>query len=431
MALGLVDTALVGHVDADALAAVALGNTLVFAMSMPAYGIFLALEPVTAQALGANEPKTAASARRAGMFLSLAVAPAVMLLAWASTWLLPVLHVDPAVIPGARAYVAARIPSLLPFFVFMTVKTFQQAAGRPRLGVEAVIGANVVHAIVGALAVFGDRALTAVHLPAVGLPAFGVVGAGLTTSASSALMAGWVMGPRGARAIDPRILESPRDRAAERAMAKKLLRLGLPIGLQLSAEVGIFSLVALLMGRLGPVATAAHQIALSLASMSFMGALGVAQSTSVRVGQFVGGADREGARRAGLVGIAMGVSIMSIWAVIFALAPRALAAVFSDDPAVLAAATTLVRIAAIFQLGDGAQVVSAGALRGAGDTRWPLALNVIVHWCIGLPIAWWLGFGRGLGAPGLWYGLTIGLLLIGASLLGRFLVLSRREIARV
>jgi len=414
MAMGLVDTAIVGRVGERALAGVALGNTLVFAVLVPSFGVFMALEPIAAQALGAGEHARANAAKRAGLRLAVLLSVPVALIAYASLALLPLLRVDEAAIPDARAYLFARLPSILPFFVFMSLKTYEQAAGRTRAAVEAVIAANIVHAIAGWYAVHGA--------PALGLPAFGAAGAGIATSVSSALLAGWML-----RATE----HPPADRAEQRALEKKLLRLGLPIGLQLGAEVGIFSLVALLMGRIGGRAAAAHQIAINLASLSFMGALGIAQATSVRVGTAVGSGSTTDARRSGLTGVALGVAIMAFWAVLFAIIPTVLARAFTPEQPVIDVASTLIRIAALFQLADGAQVVAAGALRGAGDTRWPLALNVVVHWGIGLPVGWMLAFRLGLGARGLWFGLTAGLVVISASLIARFAILTRRAIARV
>jgi len=433
MAMGLVDTALVGRVSERDLAAVALGNTLVFLTFTPAFGLAGALEPVVAQAFGGRDPSSARLALREGTRLAWILTPILMLLCYASTWLLPLFRVAPDVVPGARGYVIARLPSLLPYLLFLTHKTYQQAASRPRAALEAVVVANVAHFIFGYVAVFGDAGLLRLHLPALGIPRLGGTGAGLTTSVSAFLMAAWVLGPRGRPpegAVDAEPSTAPVG-SRDRAMQRKLLRLGLPIGLQLSAEVGIFSLVALLMGHLGGRAAAAHQVALSLAATSFMGAMGIAQATSVRVGHWVGQGQRHAARRAGALGIALGLLIMSVSAVVFALAPRALASVFTSEPPVLDAAVALVRIAAVFQLGDGAQVVAAGALRGAGDTRWPLLLNIVVHWCFALPVACTFAFVLHRGPVGLWYGLSAGLLTIGAALVARFFVLTRVEIRRV
>jgi len=406
MAMGLVDTAFVGRVSETDLAAVALGNTLVFAVAMPGIGVFMAIEPLASQAIGAGDPGRAHATYREGLRLAFLLAIPTALLTWASVAILPLLRVDPAVIPGARAYVLSRLPGALPFYVYLAAKTYQQAVQRPRTAVEAVIVANVVHAIVGWLAVFRF------HL--------GGTGAGIATSASATILALYVVLVRRER--------SPSDgKRIDLETSKKLLVLGFPIGLQLAAEVGVFSLVALLMGRIGGRAAAAHQIAIGLASFSFMGALGIAQATSVRVGTAVGDGAPRGARRAGVVGITLGLVSMSVWAIAFALAPTLLARIFTGERVVIDAAAQLIRIAAVFQLADGAQVVSAGALRGAGDTRWPLIANVIAHWCIGFPLAWLFAFRLGKGAPGLWYGLTCALMAVATALASRFVSLTRRD----
>lgn len=422
MAMGLVDTAFVGRVGEQALASVSLGNNVVFGTSMFTLGVLMAVEPVAAQALGSGDGHRARAALRASLQLSLFLTVPTALLALLGVQLLPLLRIDPAVLPGARDYVLARLPSILPFFLFQAGKTYQQAAHRPRAALEAAVVGNVVHVALCFPLVFGVRAL---HLPALG-----GVGSAIATTGSTALMAAWILGPRGRipeGAADSR-REGEIDARVSPRMLGLLCRLGAPIGLTLSAEVGVFALVALLMGRFGGRAVAAHQIAIGLASLSFMGALGVAQATSVRVGTAIGEKVAGGARRRGAVGLLLGVSVMGGSAVAFFVAPHALARLFSPEPAVIDAAATLIRIAAIFQLADGTQVVSAGALRGAADTTFPLVANVAVHWGIGLPLALFLAFHRGLGPPGLWYGLTAGLVGIAVALSLRFVVLTRRDV---
>ncbi|GAC1351447.1 MAG: MATE family efflux transporter [Polyangiales bacterium] len=425
MLMGLVDTAYVGRNSEGALAAVALGNTLVFATTMPAMGIFLAIEPVVSQAIGAREPDRAYAAFRQGMRWAILLSFPSIALAFASLWLLPILHVDRAVIPGTRDYVCARLPGVLPFFVYLAAKNYQQALSRPRKVMEAVLIANVFHAAIGYLAVFGDDGLVHLGFHGVGLRAFGAAGAGITTSISSVVLAGWVL-----LAQRTHLRHAVSAEVASQ-LSRKLLRLGVPIGAQLSAEVGVFSMVALLMGRLGGRAAAAHQIAISVSSLSFMGALGVAQATAVRVGNAIGERVPRGARRAGGIGITLGVSMMAGWATVFALAPQWVARCFTHEQPVIEAAAQLIRIAAIFQLADGAQAVSAGALRGAGDTRWPLIANVLTHWCIGLPLSCLFAFVLGWGARGLWFGLTVGLGVIALALGFRFWSLTRSEVERV
>lgn len=429
MAMGLVDSMIVGRVGEQALASVSIGHTLSLALAMPAFGICMAIEPLASQAAGAGDATRARLAWREGARLTALLSLPVMLLTWASLALLPLLHVEPAVIPEARAYVFARLPSVLPLLLYIAAKTYQQALLRPRAAVEAAIVANVVHAAVGWTLVFGDAGLVRLGLPALGVPALGAAGAGYATTASHVVMVAWLLGPRGrppAGALDA--ARAPLPRGFDRVTIGKLLRIGAPIGLQLAAEVGIFSLVGLLMGSLGKRALASHQIAINLASLSFMGALGIAQATSVRVGLAVGERRHGGPRRAGFLGIALGLCAMAGWAMLFAVAPKVLARAFTPEGPVIDAAAQLLRIAAVFQLADGVQVVAAGALRGAGDTRWPLIANVIVHWVLVLPVAWYLAFHLGLGARGLWYALTLGLVVIASALAWRFSRITKREI---
>jgi MATE family multidrug resistance protein len=174
---------------------------------------------------------------------------------------------------------------------------------------------------------------------------------------------------------------------------------------------------------------AAHQIALALASFTYMGALGVGGATAVRVGIAVGA--RENARRPGLLGIGVGAAWMLLCAAVFASAPRALVAAFTDDPDVIALGTDLIRIAAAFQLFDGIQVVSAGALRGVGEVRAAFIANLVAHWLIGFPLALLLGFVLGWGARGLWWGLTAGLVVAAVALAYRFVAVTRSVVARL
>jgi MATE family multidrug resistance protein len=176
---------------------------------------------------------------------------------------------------------------------------------------------------------------------------------------------------------------------------------------------------------------AGHQSAVSLASFTFTGTLGVAAATAVRVGLAVGRGDRRGARLAGFVGLGAAAAFMSCAAVVLFTARRALARSLTDDPSVIAVAAPLIAVAAVFQLSDGTQSVAAGALRGAGDTRAPLHANLVGHYAVGLPVAVALGFGTRLGPTGLWWGLSSGLTAVAVALAARFAALSSREIARV
>jgi MATE family multidrug resistance protein len=230
-----------------------------------------------------------------------------------------------------------------------------------------------------------------------------------------------------------RAIPAPRDpdrRRRDLPLIRRILALGAPVGLQMLVEVSAFATASVLSGKIGKVAAAGNQIALSLASATFMVPLGISTATAVRVGRAVGMGDRRLARTAGACGFFLSVCFMGAAAIAFNLVPGALARVLTDKEAVVAAAVPLIHIAALFQLCDGFQVVGAGALRGVGDTRTPLVANVVGHFLIGLPVAFFLTFARGLGGPGLWWGLSIGLTIVAVWLSARFAWATARDIAR-
>ena len=429
MTMGLVDAALVGRVSAAELAAVSLGNSLAFAMICPAMGVTMAVEPLASQAVGAGESDRAWTSLRAGVLACLLLSLPTMLLVAVSALILGPVGVDPAVVPAAQRFIWARLPGVPMWLLFMAAKAYLEARGVTRpLYVWGWL-ANVLNFVVCALLVFGDGALERVGLPGAGLPRMGSLGAGLATSfsntvlAAAALLSAWHIRPEGASLLG--------EREELRTMSRKLIRVGVPIGFQILTEVGVFSAVSLLVGRLGAISTAAHQIALGLASFTFMGVLGMSGATSVRVGRAIGAGEEGGPRRAGVVGVGLGAVYMACCGLVFLVAPGPLARLFSDDPAVLSVAESLIRVAAAFQIFDGIQGVSSGALRGAADTRFASWMNVLCHWGVGFPCAVLLGLILGGGVVGLWWGLCIGLLVVSVALLWRFFRISSRTIAAV
>ena len=208
-------------------------------------------------------------------------------------------------------------------------------------------------------------------------------------------------------------------------------RLGIPIGFNLQLEIVAFSVIALLMGGLGTITMAAHQVAINLASLTFMVPLGVSQATAVRVGNAIGSGDNGGARRAASAGLILGAGFMTLTAILFIGMPVWLARAYTSMEEVLLLASTLIPIAGFFQVFDGIQVVAAGVLRGAGDTRVPLVTNLFGFWFVGLPTSLVLGFRLGFGPQGLWWGIVAGLFAVAVFLLARVAFKLRGEIARV
>ena len=210
------------------------------------------------------------------------------------------------------------------------------------------------------------------------------------------------------------------------ARLRRLLSLGLPAASQMLAEVGVFALATALAGTLDPISGASHQIALNLAGVAFMIPLGVGSAGAVRVGHAVGAGDPLRASAAGWTAIMLGVIFMLSSGALFVAMPRTLIGLFSTDPAVLAVGTSLLYLAAVFQLFDGIQGVITGTLRGLGDTRTPMLVNLAAHWLLGLPVSYTLCFIVGWGVWGLWIGLSLGLIVTGVVLLWAWTVKIRQ-----
>lgn len=429
MVMGAVDTAMVGRIGAADLAAVALGNSLFFTASVIGMGLVQGTEPMVAQAWGAGDGAEARLSMRRGVVLALIATPLVAALVLLGMWTLPAMGVDPDCIAPTRDYLLARMPGIPAFLVFMAQRSYLQGLSRTRPALVATVVGIVVNVPLDYLAIFGDGGLEKLGLPGLGLPALGALGAGIATSAASwsRLAVGTIavaqLAPEGPRPpLATRLMDAARDTRALLAV----VRIGAPIGFQFLMEVGLFSLVSVLMARLSAKDAASHQVALTLASISFSFMIGLGGAASAVVGQRVGAGDQPGARRAGFEAIGMAVAFMSVPMMVFLFAPGPLAELMTDDPTVLSQAIGLVMIAGVFQIVDGVQVVGTGALRGAGDTLVPAVLHGAAMWLVGLPVGLYLGFVQGMGAAGLWWGLTLGLGAASAVVSGRFWVQSRR-----
>jgi MATE family multidrug resistance protein len=292
--------------------------------------------------------------------------------------------------------------------------------------VIAAVAANLANVPADLFLVFGGAGLPAWAGPLRAFPPLGAAGAAVATSLCALLQ--FLVLAAAVRAVPLPGGRAP-ARRLELAAQRGALAVGLPIGLHMGAEVGIFALVGFLAARLGAVPLATHQLALSIATLTFAVAVGFGNAGSVRVGWAVGARDREAARRAGLAAFGAGGAFMALAALVFFAFPAAVARAMTDDPALVEAAVPLLRVAAVFQISDGLQAVGAGVLRGAGETRFTFLANLAGHWALGVPAAVLLGFTLGAGVTGLWWGFVLGLSAVGAALLVRFLRISSREIA--
>jgi MATE family multidrug resistance protein len=425
--MSMVDTAMVGRLGADALAGVGIGNGIYFTVSVFGLGCVAGIDAPIAQALGAGETERARRLLWQGVRVTVGVSLPLVLVMVLLLPLLPWAGVAPAVTAKVRAYMLARMLNVVPFLLFNAQRSYLQAVGHTRPIVTSTVVGNLANFVGNALFIYGDATLVRLHLPALGLPALGVAGSGIASTVAASAMC--LVLARAVAAVPAPI--DPARRRFDRALVRTILRLGVPNGLQVVAEVGVFATVGVLAGRIGAAAAAAHQVAITLASFTFCVTLGIGAATSVRVGRHIGAGDSAAARAAGLIGLGAAAAFMSLSAMVFLGAPRLLAAALTNDAAVLAVAVPLIHVAAVFQVSDGLQATAAGALRGAGDPHAPLWANLIGHWAIGLPVAVGLAFFAHLGVTGLWWGLSLGLTAVAVGLITRFVYLSSRPIVRV
>jgi len=305
--------------------------------------------------------------------------------------------------------------SLPPLLLYAAFRRYLQATGSVRPVMIALMLANVVNAIVNWMLIFGR----------LGAPELGVRGAAWATVLSRVFMAVWLLWAivereRGRR---PGLFET--SLRIESSWIRRLCALGLPAAGQLTLEVGVFATSTILAGRLHPSSLAAHQIAINIAALTFMVPYGISSAGAVRVGHAIGRRDFSGAARAGWTALLFGTSFMLCAAATFVTFGGPIIGSFTDDPAVLGVGVSLLIIAAVFQLFDGLQGVATGILRGLGDTHTPMIWNLAGHWFVGLPLGYSLCFLAGLGIKGLWWGLSLGLIICGVALL----VVWRRRVA--
>ena len=423
--MGLVDTAVVGRVGAVQLAGVALGNAVVFTVCIVGIGTLMGVDPLISQALGARDPVRARRLYWQALRVAVAASLVLLLPTLGLVYLLEPFGISADVARAARQFVWWRLPGIAALLVFYAQRSYTQAVGAARALVWATVLANVVNLFGDLLLVFGGARLPAWTGPLRWIPPMGAGGSALATTlvqwCEVAFLA-WVV-----RQVP--IPERPADlhrRLPEDE--RRILRVGVPIGLHFGAEVGVFALAGFLAGRLGAESLAAHQIALTFSSVTFTFAMGIGNAGIVRVGLAVGARDTPGARRAGLLALAAGAGFMGCAALTYVLIPGPLVALMTDAPAIAALAIPLFMVAAVFQVSDGLQGVGAGVLRGAGDSRFTFTANVVGHYLVGLPLALFLGFSMRWGVLGIWWGLCAGLTAVAAALVWRFLRVSGREI---
>jgi len=413
IAMGVVDTVMVGRLGDSAIGAVGVGRAVFWGVGVFGVGLLLGLDTVISNAHGAGRLERCRSALWHGILLSVAISIPLTLLIRGLSSRLADFGLTPEVLEQTVLYTKTMSWAALPIYVYAALRRYLQAMDRVVPVMVALITANAVNVLVNWLLIFGN----------LGAPRMGVRGAGWATVFAASYMAiflGVAAWSHAARLDLPTRFSA----AIDRALTLRLLNLGIPAAFQLLLEIGVFCLATVLAGRLEPAALAAHQIAISVASTTYMVPLGISQATAVRVGHKLGGGDPAAARRVGWMGIGLSAAFMSLMAAGFVVFPRFLMSLWEASPRAVTIGVPLFAAAAVFQLFDGMQVAAIGALRGLGDTRSPLFWNFIGYWLIALPIGYVLCFTFAHGALGLWIGFVAGLMVCGVALVRRWAIVS-------
>ncbi len=415
------DIVLLGRLSADALAAGALAGNLYHAVLIFGIGLVTAVSPLLAEEFGRRRHAVREARRtvRQGLWTAVIVTLPLWVVLWNGEVVLRFIGQDAALAKAAGDYLRAFQWTLLPTLLFMVLRHFVAALERPFWALAAALLTLVVNGVLAWALIFGR----------LGLPAMGLVGAGIATTIATTLqfLAMAIIVTRHRRFRRYRLFG--RFWRADWPRFLKLWKIGLPIAAILVFEITVFNAAAFLQGLISPTSLAAHAIALQIAAMSFMVPLGVSQAATVRVGRAYGAGDPQAIARAGWTAFGFVMLFMGTMALVMVLIPGPLVRLFidvslpgADEVARLAA--TFLLVAALFQLADGAQAVTAGMLRGLQDTLWPMLLAGFGYWVVGFGLALYLGFRTPLGGLGIWFGLAAGLGAVALGLLWRWL---RRE----
>lgn len=416
MSMGVVDTIMVGPLGPQAISAAGVGNSMHIAFAIFGMGVLLGLDTLVSQAYGARNIRECHRLFFDGLSLAALMALPIIALLMIVWFSIPSLGFHDAVTPLLESYFGIVVMSTPFLLAYAACRRYLQGMHAVTPVMFALVTANVVNAGANWVLIYG-------HL---GFPAFGIAGAAWATLLSRVYMLGvlliavwWVDKKRTEQAGVDAHIESlwHVDWKFDTARLRRLLSLGVPAASQYTAEVGVFALATALSGMLDPISSASHQIALNLAGVAFMIPLGMGSAGAVRVGHAVGAKEPARASAAGWTAILLGTGFMVASGIAFVLMPGKLIALFSSDPDVLRVGTSLLLLAAVFQLFDGIQGVITGTLRGIGDTRTPMVVNLLAHWLVGLPISYTLCFIVGWGVYGLWVGLSLGLIIVGIILL--------------
>lgn len=399
MTMGVIDTMMVARVGLDALAAVAVAATWAWSSSALAQGIVQGMDPLVSQGHGEGDGDAVGLALQRGIVVACLVSLPLVGLWLMTEWLLLFFGQDPTVAALAQDYLIARLPSALGFNLFLALRQYLAGRTLTRPAMWVMFLCNVLNVILNWVLIFGN----------LGAPALGLVGAGLATGLTNIVLPLvlwlWILRFR----LHEGAWRRWDARSFSRAGIARYFALGIPVGVQLALEANAFTVAMLMVGWIGVVELAAHQVVINMASFTFMVPLGVSIGASARAGNLIGARDASGLQVACRVAFLMGAGVMAIAAVCFVVFRSELPVFYTRDAAVVALAALLLPIAGAFQIFDGVQVVGAGLMRGMGRPQAGAVVNLVGFYAVGLPLSYVLAFPMGLGIVGIWWGLVAGL----------------------
>ncbi len=406
----LVDNMMVGHVGTAELAASSFANNIFMLGMYLGMGITYGLTPLVGREFGNGNLQKTTELLKNGIFAHLSSGFILALVMMAIYFFLPLMGQTSEVVARAKPYYLWLCYSFLPFILFYSFKQFFEGIGNTRIAMAITLAANIINIVVNYVLIFGKF----------GFPALGLVGAGIGTFVARLSMPLLFIIYVAGKARYNRYFKLAYTKALKVKEVLVVLKLGIPIGSQIMVEVMAFGLGAIMMGWLGEIPLAAHQVAIGLASFTYMVSFGVSSATTIRVSHQVGRNDYGSVKKAAYASTHLVLFFMSVMAALFVVLRNQLPLLFTNDPNVISIASGLLIIAALFQVFDGLQVVMLGALRGMSDVKLPMVFAFISYILIGIPLSYAFAFPLGVGPKGIWLGFLFGLGIAGFMFYFRF-----------
>jgi len=414
---GVADSVMVGWTGAVPLAASSFANIFFLIPLFFGVGVSYAITPLVAQAEGSHDENKIIDVLKNGALINLMTGLVLVSLIFSIEPFMHSMGQPEDVVTLAIPYLSIITISIIPTMIFQTYRQFAEGLQRTRVAMIIVVGSNLLNILLNYVLIFGKY----------GFPEMGLNGAGWATLIARIVMALGMMLYVYFGSKFQSYTAGFSIGNYSRSLINKMLHIGIPSGSQFIFEAGAFGLSALMMGWIGTTALAAHQIAINLATISYMTTSGLGAAATIRVGNFWGQRDTKNLRASAFTMISMATLLMTAWALLFIFGRNFLPSLYIEDLAVIELTASLLIIAAFFQLSDGIQVVTAGALRGLQDVKIPSALIFVAYWVLALPLGYWLAFPLEMGPYGIWIGLLVGLTLTASAMVVRFNRLSKSK----